>query len=68
MDLVNPILGALVGVTAGCAVYHTLDALVVGMIGAFIILGGSSIPDKLGVDDPVGGKGIAHPSCHVEVS
>lgn len=25
MDFVNPILGSLVGVTAGCAVYHTYD-------------------------------------------
>ena len=54
MDLVNPILGALVGITAGCAVYHTLEAFIVGIVGGALVLALGRIPDYLGVDDPVG--------------
>ncbi|CAG7825204.1 unnamed protein product, partial [Allacma fusca] len=58
MDIVNPILGALVGVTAGCALYHTVDAFVVGAIGAAVVIVTNPIPDSLRVDDPVGATAV----------
>lgn len=58
MDIVNPVLGALVGVTGGCALYYTFDAFVVGMIGGAIILITSNWADLTGVDDPVGATSV----------
>jgi Amt family ammonium transporter len=65
MDLVNPILGSLVGITAGCAVFHTFEAFVVGIIGGAIVLAVSGIPDYFGVDDPVGAAVVhgRYPFC-----
>lgn len=54
MDIVNPILGSLVAVTAGCALYHTVDAFIVGIIGGLTVLITSGFADWTRVDDPVG--------------
>lgn len=48
MDIVNPILGALVAVTAGCALYHMLDAFIVGVLGGVTILLTSKFADYTG--------------------
>lgn len=54
MDIVNPVLGGLVGITAGCALFRTLDAFIVGAVGGIVVILTSPIPDLLRVDDPVG--------------
>jgi Amt family ammonium transporter len=54
MDIVNPVLGALVAVTAGCALYHTADAFLVGIIGGATVLLTNGFTDWTRVDDPVG--------------
>lgn len=54
MDIVNPVLGALVAVTAGCALYHTKEAFLVGIIGGATVLLTSGFADWTKVDDPVG--------------
>lgn len=38
MDLINGVLGGLVGITAGCYVYTATSALVVGGTGAALVL------------------------------
>ncbi|KAL5005471.1 hypothetical protein ScPMuIL_018927 [Solemya velum] len=56
--LVNSILGALVSVTAGCAVVQTWEALIIGMIGGAICVGAQRGLDKLKIDDPVGATAV----------
>ena len=69
MDLVNTILGALVAITAGCGVYHTCEAFLVGIIGGVVVIFFSTWADSLGVDDPVGAtsvhgkRAVCHVSC-----
>jgi Amt family ammonium transporter len=58
MDIVNPILGALVAVTAGCALYHTLDAFIVGCLGGLIVQITAGFADWTRVDDPVGATAV----------
>lgn len=38
MDLINGVLGGLVGITAGCFVYSATSALIVGAIGSALVL------------------------------
>ncbi|CAH1778551.1 unnamed protein product [Owenia fusiformis] len=57
-DLVNGILGALVSVTAGCAIIKPWEAIVIGGIGGLLAIIGVFLLDKLRVDDPVGGFGV----------
>lgn len=38
MDLINGVLGGLVGITAGCFVYTAKSSLIVGAIGAILVL------------------------------
>lgn len=58
MDIVNPVLGALVGVTAGCALYHTFDAFIVGIIGGLVVILTNGFADWTRVDDPVGATAV----------
>lgn len=58
MDIVNPVLGALVGVTAGCALYHTMEAFIVGIIGGLVIILTAGFADYTRVDDPVGATAV----------
>ncbi|XP_014673215.1 PREDICTED: putative ammonium transporter 3 [Priapulus caudatus] len=57
-DLINSILGALVAVTAGCAVVRPWEALVIGAIGAIITLATVPLLDRLRIDDPVGAVSV----------
>lgn len=57
-DLINGILGALVGITAGCFLYNAIESIIVGLIGAVIALSTAPIFDLMGVDDPVGASSV----------
>ncbi|XP_064472426.1 putative ammonium transporter 3 [Ornithodoros turicata] len=52
--LINGILASLVAITAGCALYHPWEALVVGAVGSLLANGAMPLLDHLRVDDPVG--------------
>ena len=43
LTVVNGILGALVGVTGGCAVFNVYSSLIVGAVGSFV----ANIPPPL---------------------
>ncbi|XP_065353905.1 putative ammonium transporter 2 [Cloeon dipterum] len=58
MDLINGVLGALVSITAGCFLYRTYEAVLVGAIGATIACTTMPYFDKMGVDDPVGASSV----------
>ncbi|XP_059062585.1 putative ammonium transporter 2 [Achroia grisella] len=64
MDLINSILGALVSITAGCFLYRSWEALLIGMIGAAIASISAPLFDKMGVDDPVGASAV-HGACGI---
>jgi len=53
LDVVNPVLGALVGITASCAVVTTWESFAIGVISAIIIILTSSFTDRIGIDDAV---------------
>lgn len=55
---VNGVLGGLVGITAGCAVVDAWAAIVIGAIGAGVVIGGVWLLDQLRVDDPVGAVSV----------
>ncbi|CAH1778550.1 unnamed protein product [Owenia fusiformis] len=57
-DLVNSVLGALVGITAGCAIVKPWEALIIGIIAGMLTLGTIILLDKMKIDDPVGGFGV----------
>ncbi|KAK7068092.1 Ammonium transmembrane transporter activity protein, partial [Halocaridina rubra] len=63
-DVINSILGALVSVTAGCALFTTWEALAVGIIGGLISVYGMPLIDKLHIDDPVGATSV-HGLCGI---
>jgi Amt family ammonium transporter len=50
----NGILGGLVGITACCDCMTVEMAILIGVVSAFIVMGGCVLLDKLGIDDPVG--------------
>ncbi|XP_070542958.1 putative ammonium transporter 3 [Ptychodera flava] len=52
--LINGVLGALVSITALCALSHPWQGLVIGAIGSLISCFGSVWMEKLKIDDPVG--------------
>ena len=49
---------ALMLFTAGCAVVHPWEALVIGSIGALLTILSVEMFDKLEVDDPVGAVSV----------
>ncbi|MDR8389660.1 ammonium transporter [Aliifodinibius sp. S!AR15-10] len=50
----NGALAGLVAITAGCAVVSPASALIIGAIGGVIMIYGSSLLEKMKIDDPVG--------------
>ncbi len=52
--IINGILAGLVAVTAGCAFYGYVPAVVIGLIGGIIVVFSVIFFDKIGIDDPVG--------------
>lgn len=54
IKLINGILASLVAITAGCALYHPWEAVVVGSVGSLLANVGMPLLDWLRVDDPVG--------------
>ncbi|XP_068244065.1 putative ammonium transporter 3 isoform X2 [Palaemon carinicauda] len=63
-DVVNSVLGGLVSVTAGCALYTTWEALAVGTVGGLIAVMAMPMFDKLHIDDPVGATSV-HGLCGI---
>ncbi|XP_050725760.1 putative ammonium transporter 3 [Eriocheir sinensis] len=61
-DVVNSVLGALVSITAGCALFTTWEALFIGVVGGLIAVLGMPLFDKLHIDDPVGAASV-HGLC-----
>ena len=54
LTVVNGILGALVGVTGGCAVYNSYTSMVVGAVGSFLANITPPLLEWIKVDDAVG--------------
>lgn len=50
----NGVLGGLVGITANCDCMTVEMAVLIGVVSAFIVMGGCVMLDKLQIDDPVG--------------
>ncbi len=51
---INGVLGALVGVTAGCAVVNVWEAVIIGAIGALLANVTEPLLIRVGIDDAVG--------------
>lgn len=51
---INGILGGLVAITAGCAVVDPWAAIVIGAVGAVVVMLAIDLLDFLKIDDPVG--------------
>ncbi|KAK6179626.1 hypothetical protein SNE40_011941 [Patella caerulea] len=56
--MINSILGALVAITASCAIVRPWESLIIGAIGAVVSLGGNKLVETCKVDDPVGAVGV----------
>jgi len=57
-DLCNSVLGALVGITASCAVVRPWESIVIGFIGGALAVGSTRLLDRLKIDDPVGAVSV----------
>lgn len=57
-DLINGVLGSLVGITAGCFLYTAWESILVGLIGGVFALTTPQLFDRMGVDDPVGASSV----------
>jgi Amt family ammonium transporter len=53
-NTINGSIGGLVAITAGCASMEPMFAAITGMIAGLVVVGGSSLLDRLGLDDVVG--------------
>ncbi len=53
-NTINGSIGGLVAITAGCASMEPMFAAITGMIAGFVVVAGSSLLDRLGLDDVVG--------------
>ncbi|XP_022902859.1 putative ammonium transporter 2 [Onthophagus taurus] len=58
LDIINGILGSLVSVTAGCFLYKSWEALLIGTIGAILVCTAMPLFDWAGIDDPVGASAV----------
>mmetsp|Transcript_16622 Transcript_16622/g.47711 ORF Transcript_16622/g.47711 Transcript_16622/m.47711 type:complete len:494 (+) Transcript_16622:65-1546(+) len=56
--IVNGILGALVSTSPTCAVVHTWEALIIGVIGSLVANLGNTFVKRFRIDDPVGAVGV----------
>lgn len=55
---INGILGGLVAITAPCATVEPWAAIVIGAVGAAVVIGGIELLERLHVDDPVGAVSV----------
>lgn len=53
-NVLNGMLGGLVGITAGADMFSVMDAVIVGAIGGAVVVLAIQLMDKFMVDDPVG--------------
>ena len=60
----NSLLGALVGITAGCATVHPWASILIGIIAAFVYHAASCMMRKLQIDDPLDAFAV-HGACGV---
>lgn len=60
--LLNCVLAGLVSITAGCASVFDFSAIIIGIIGAFIYLGGAHLLVYLKIDDPLVAS-VVHGFC-----
>ena len=58
----NSLLGALVGITAGCATVHPWAAIIIGTLSAFVYHAASCMMRKLHIDDPLDAFAV-HGAC-----
>ena len=58
----NSLLGALVGITAGCATVHPWAAIIIGILSAFVYHAASCMMRKLHIDDPLDAFAV-HGAC-----
>ncbi|KAK7070343.1 Ammonium transmembrane transporter activity protein [Halocaridina rubra] len=57
-DVVNSVLGALVSITAGCALFTTWESLLVGTVGGILAVLSMPLVDSFHIDDPVGAVAV----------
>jgi Amt family ammonium transporter len=50
----NGALAGLVGITANCDSVTNIEAIIIGIVAGFLVIGGILLLDKLKIDDPVG--------------
>jgi len=62
MAVGNGVLGGLVSITAGCVVVDPWAAILIGIIGAFVLKGASMLLLKLKIDDPLDAFAV-HGAC-----
>jgi Amt family ammonium transporter len=55
---INGILGGLVAITAPCATVDPWAAIIIGAVGAAVVLAGVEILDRARIDDPVGAVSV----------
>ncbi|XP_023240332.1 putative ammonium transporter 3 [Centruroides sculpturatus] len=54
INIINGILSSLVSITAGCAIYHPFEALIIGAISSLMTNISMPLLDRFRIDDPVG--------------
>ncbi|XP_014274656.2 putative ammonium transporter 3 isoform X2 [Halyomorpha halys] len=58
LHIINSVLGSLVSVTAGCYLYTSIDAFIIGSVGALLTSICTPLFDMIRVDDPVGATAV----------
>jgi Amt family ammonium transporter len=56
--VINGALGGLVAITAPCATVQPWAAVVIGVVGALVVMGGVRLLEQLRIDDPVGAVSV----------
>merc|ERR1712078_929235 len=62
--LCNGILAGLVSITAGCSNVESGSAVLIGLLGGFIVVGSAALIQKLKIDDPVDAFSV-HGACGI---